>query len=123
MGSTSINQATIVSLTGTNVCGASGIVTLSLSNASSDYNSPTYTWYRNDTLLAGETNATLNVYSAGDYHIQVADGACTSVSDPIKVTKQDGSSIMKPELTRDPLLSELCGADGIRHDGILRMQR
>jgi membrane carboxypeptidase/penicillin-binding protein PbpC len=112
IGNTSIIKATITSLTGTNLCGTSGIVTLSLSNSTTDYTAPTYTWYRNDTLLVGETNITLNVYTAGNYRIQVADGACTSISDIINVT-QDGSSVTKPILTRDPLLSELCGKDGV----------
>ncbi len=111
MGNTSIKEAKIASLSGTNLCGTNGIVTLYLTNET-DYSSPVYTWYRNDTLLVGENNYTLNVYTPSDYRIQVEDGSCSSVSDSIRVT-QDGSVISNPILVRNPLNSDLCAGDGI----------
>jgi hypothetical protein len=108
---TDITKPVIASLSGTKVCGPDGVITLSLTNAGS-YTGATYTWYRNDTLLAGETNAILHVTEAGAYRIQVMEGTCTALSDTLVITK-DNSSITVPNLVKSPVNATLCGDSSV----------
>jgi hypothetical protein len=108
-----IPKPKIASLSGTTVCGQYGTITLSLTNNAGDYTNATYTWYRNDSLLSGETNAVLHVTEAGYYRIQVMEGSCTALSDSLLITKDPAGTVTEPNLASSPLGAALCGDTGV----------
>jgi gliding motility-associated-like protein len=67
-----INALPSISITGSLT--ACNTTTLSVVT---DAASPTYTWYMNDAMIAGETSSTLNVTSSGDYKVKVRNGVTT----------------------------------------------
>lgn len=55
---------------------------------------PTYQWYRNNTIIAGENNANLTVSEEGEYYAQVTQGgACASIENSEKTKVVSPTSI------------------------------
>jgi len=65
-------------LTAINICGTSGTLSVD-SGASSPRNFPglKYKWYRNSTLIAGQTAFSLTVTTPGTYYAELDYGACS----------------------------------------------
>ncbi|QWX83633.1 gliding motility-associated C-terminal domain-containing protein [Cellulophaga sp. HaHaR_3_176] len=55
---------------------------------------PTYQWFRNDTLIAGENSVNLTVSEDGEYYVQVTQGgACSSIENSEKTKIVSPASI------------------------------
>ena len=83
------------------ICGPNGGVTLSLDNSTTYSGAATYQWYRNDTLLTGETAITISVkgpLAEGDYKLSVSDGGCSDVSDAFPVDYNPAGTITAADL-------------------------
>ena len=65
----------------TNLC-AGSTVNLTASVNSAAY---TYQWYKNGTIITGQTLATLTVNAAGSYYVKVTGGACSTQSNALNV--------------------------------------
>ena len=89
---------------GDNINTCSGSVSL---NAETQNPLATYTWYRDNTLLSGETNPILTVTNSGLYRVDVAiNGLNCILTDDINVT-------IDTELSTNPISPyPLCDADG-----------
>ena len=93
-----------------NICGANGVVVMSLINAD-DYNNPIYQWHKNDIAIPGATNITYQATEAGYYTIYVNTQSDGIFSEVITLTK-DNSYIAKPVLETEPDDYRLCGDGG-----------
>ena len=52
----------------------------------------TYQWYQNGNILSGQTAATYTATSAGNFHVVVTSGGCSSATNPV-VVKLNGNSV------------------------------
>jgi Ig-like domain CHU_C associated len=95
----SYNQKHRVTIVGKTVCPTvnvsfsrpitfcTGDSTVFTANADPSY---TYQWYRNNTLISGETNPQLIVKQSGSYFIEITGGGCTLPSTSFNVTANFG---------------------------------
>lgn len=52
----------------------------------------TYQWYRDGNILNGQTAATYTASSAGNYHVVVTSGGCSSTTNPVEVKVNSNSA-------------------------------
>jgi hypothetical protein len=110
----SITTPVIASATSSYVlCGTNSSILLTVTN-DSVYTSPTYQWYRNDTLISGATQRMYIVTQAGDYHVVVIDGICGTMSSKRTITDNaSGATIQQPIVTIAPPSQTLCGVGSV----------
>jgi membrane carboxypeptidase/penicillin-binding protein PbpC len=90
------------------VCGDTGVVVLRVNNTD-DYSSATYQWYKNDTLIADQTNAVLSVKDSGFYYVRVIDGECSATLSPAVQVYKSATTINKPVLDIWPTNATIVG--------------
>ena len=89
------------------ICGNRGVVILRLTNASA-YTNPTYQWYKDNQLIAGETRGIYEATDSGSYRIAVTDGPCIAFSTSIDVDKDMNDDIERPVMMSQPNTTDLC---------------
>ncbi|MDL2262654.1 hypothetical protein LJC11_04025, partial [Bacteroidales bacterium OttesenSCG-928-I21] len=92
-----------------NICSPNGSVLLRVNNRS-DYQNPTYQWYKNTQEIAGQTNPTLEVTEAGTYLVRVIEDGCRAFSEEKTITRSDVPTLEKPLVESIPQNAELCGS-------------
>ena len=109
MGTGVVTKAEITALPESmTICGNKGVVILRLTNAAA-YTNPTYQWYKNNHPILGETRGLYEATDSGSYRIEVRDGDCISLSVPIKIEKDMGKDIERPDMVSlPPDVSVLC---------------
>jgi hypothetical protein len=88
------------------ICGANGVVTLTLTNASA-YNSPVCQWYKDSVAIFGATNTMYRARTAGVYSIHVTAGNCSGFADV--VITYDNTPIDIPIIHAS---GQICGSFG-----------
>jgi hypothetical protein len=52
----------------------------------------TYQWYQNGNILSGQTAATYTATSAGNFHVLISSGGCSSATNPVEVKLNSNSA-------------------------------
>ncbi|MBF4467677.1 VWA domain-containing protein, partial [Flavobacterium sp. LC2016-12] len=81
-------------ITGTlTACGSTTLI------ANTNATSPTYVWYKDNTVISGETNSTLVVTSSGAYKVKVKNGStnCELTSAASTVTISPAAALVAPQ--------------------------
>jgi hypothetical protein len=113
-GSGGITLPVVSSVSGdTSLCGLGSTLLLTVSNWSSFTSHARYQWYRNDTLLAGDTHRTYVASVAGVYRVEVQEGTCSGLSNRLTVTLGTGSSLSSVVLVSSTGSLSLCTGSGV----------
>ena len=92
------------------ICGEHGSVILSVSN-SSEFQNPTYIWFRGTVIVQNSTHDTYVAYTEGDYYVQVWEGVCSSVSLPVHI-ETSSSPFLQPLIASTSGNYNICGNNG-----------
>ena len=98
--------------TSNQICGDDGAVILMLFNDESDYLSPVYQWYKDNTPISGANEKLYIATAAGSYRLSVVDGSCGAISLEKVITKTT-DDIDKPIITSVPSGNALCGSGSV----------
>jgi hypothetical protein len=98
------------------LCGENSSIVLEISNTEDYTSEAVYQWVRNNTVIAGATDAVYEVTEAGNYRIMVIDGECIAVSQAETIIFKGESSIVKPEITKTPDQFAICENGSILYE-------
>jgi hypothetical protein len=78
-------------------------------NNTQDYPNATYKWFKNNTVIAGETGSSLLVSASGNYFVHIASNSCEITSATNTVQQGTGTGLTTPAITTTSGNTALCG--------------
>lgn len=91
------------------ICGDTGVVVMKIKDTTIYTNNTTYQWYKYGVVIAQATNPVYSATDAGEYHLIITEGSCTSVSNMIRVTRSS-STIDIPIIASNPANGNIYGS-------------
>lgn len=76
-----------------NICGSSDYVDLRFFNPEGNMSSFTYKWKKDGNYISGATSQGHLAFTSGSYQLEVSNGLCTALSDPVIVTQSSTPSL------------------------------